>query len=139
MKTIVVYYSYTGNTRAAAKEEAEKQNAALCEIFDKERKPGKFKAYSAGCFSALRMKGWPIRPPEINLDEYDKIIVMSPVWAGHPAPAVNSLLRMLPRGKSVEMVMVSMSGESAAGEKVSAVIRDMGCEPAGYRDIKAGK
>jgi hypothetical protein len=102
-----------------------------------QRRPGTFKAYVAGCFTALRMKGWKIQPISLDFSQYDRVVLYSPVWAGHPAPAINAFLAQLPKGMSVEMNMVSASGESAAREKLEARLRELGCILEKYTDIKA--
>ena len=111
MKTLVVYYSYSGNTKRIAERTAGELKAELFEIKDKKR-PGKISAYVAGCFRAMSQKETPIEPVDIDFSRYDKIIVMAPIWAGHPAPAFNSLVVQLPKGTKVELHMVSGSGES---------------------------
>jgi len=54
VKTIVLFYTYSGNTKAVAEKLADKENADVAEIKDVKR-PGKFKAYTAGCFAALEL------------------------------------------------------------------------------------
>jgi len=135
MKTIVVFYSWSGHTEQLAKACAEKEGAQLYEIKDKQ-KPGTLKAYTIGCFAAMRMKRTPTLPFEAPLGEYDRIIIMAPVWAGHPAPAVNTVFDALSSGKEVMVCMVSGSGKSGCKDKVQALIRGMGCKLIGYEDIK---
>lgn len=134
MKTLVIYYSYTGHTRKLAAELAGKEGADLYEVLDAKR-PGVLKAYTAGCVAALRMKRAAIRPITVELDSYDTIIVMSPIWAGHPAPAINSVLDRLPAGKTVRFRMVSASGGSGCRDKVLTLAREKGCT-AEFEDIK---
>lgn len=136
MKTLILFYTYTGHTGTLARELAENQSADIVEIKDKKR-PGAFKVYTAGCFAALRMKGWPIQPLAAELATYDRIVILSPVWAGHPAPVVNTVLELLPPGKDVEMLMVSTSGGSAAREKVQQKIAAHESRMLKYTDVKS--
>ena len=135
MKTAVIFYSWSGRTEQLAKARAAKEDAQLYEIKDK-NKPRALKVYTAGCFAAMRMKRTPIQPLTVPLDEYDKIIVMAPVWAGHPAPAINTVFDMLPSGKEVEICMVSASGKSSCRDKVEALVHGKGCKLIGYEDIQ---
>lgn len=135
LKTAIIFYSYTGHTKRLAQELAGKENADLIEVKDK-RRPGAIKAYTAGCLAALRGKKAGIGPVAGDLNAYDKIVVMGPVWAGNPAPPVNTIIDMLPSGKEVELHMVSASGGSRAESRLTARLREKGCGPVRYRNIK---
>jgi len=135
MKTIIVYYSYTGNTKCIAEQYAKAKKAELYEIKDQKR-PGTFSAYAAGCFRAMRQKATPIQAVDVDFSSYDKIIVMAPVWAGHPAPPFNSLIALLPKGTAVELNMISASGESGGKDRVIAFVESKGCAVTDYVDIK---
>ena len=136
MKTLLMFYSYTGNTRALAKTLAALESADIAEIKDVIR-PGVFKAYSAGCFAAIRGKAWPIQPLDADLATYDRLILMSPVWASSAPPAVNTLLKRLPEGKSVYVKMVSKSGHSECKKRMGKIIKAKGSTLDGFEDIKA--
>ena len=137
MKPLTIYYSYTGHTKALAEETATKESADLAEIKDR-RRPGKVKAYSLGIIAAIRGKAWPIEPPRIDLGGYERIILLAPVWAGNPAPAVNALLETLPGGRSVSVIMVSGSGKSECRERLEARIKAKGCVLESFEDVKKG-
>lgn len=55
MNTLIIYYSYTGNTRKYANDLAKSENADIYEIKDQKRM-GIFKTYLIGCFKALSKK-----------------------------------------------------------------------------------
>lgn len=135
MKTIVMYYSYTGNAKRIAQQMAEKMGAELYEIKEQKR-PGTVSAYIFGSFQAMRQKTTPITPLSVDLSAYDKIIFVAPIWAGMPAPAFNSCIALLPAGKEVELHIVSGSGNSNK-EKVIALIERKGCAVSNYIDIKS--
>lgn len=136
MKTLIIFYSYTGHTRAEVQKLVSKKTIDIQQIKDV-RKPGKLKAYLLGSFAAMRGKGWVIESLNTKLDQYDHFIVLSPVWAGNPPPAVNSLLQMLPKNKTVSVKMVSGSGKSKCKEKIEAVIKSRDCKMDSFEDIKA--
>ena len=135
MKTALIFYSWSGHTAQLAKARAEKEDAQIFEVKDASR-PGALKAYTAGCFAAMRMKRTPVMPFSAPLGDYERIIIMAPVWAGHPAPAVNSVFDMLPSGKEVEVLLVSGSGSCKAGEKIRAVLEARGCKLMKLENIK---
>lgn len=135
MRTAVVFYSWSGHTKQIAKVRAEKEGAQLYEIKDRQR-PGTLKAFTTGAFAAIRMKRTPTTPFAAPLDDYDRIIIMAPVWGGHPAPAINAVFDALPSDKEITVCMVSGSGKSGCQEKIQALICGKGCELIGYEDIK---
>jgi flavodoxin len=132
--TIVLYYSYTGHTAKLAGTIAENADIDICEIKDRKR-PGALKAYAVGCLKAMQMKPTPTQPLDVDLTAYERIVILAPVWAGHPAPAALNAFDMLPSGKSVEVYMVSASGKSSAKEKIEALIAAKGCEMLKYENI----
>jgi len=136
VKTIVLFYSYSGNTKAVAEKLAAKETVDVAEIKDAKR-PGKFKAYTAGCFAAMKGKAWRIQPLGVDLSAYDRFILLSPVWSNNPAPAFNAALEMLPHGKSVSFKMVSSSGKSSCRERLEAAIKAKGGVLESFEDIKA--
>ena len=136
MSTLIIFYSYTGNTRRISEALATAESADIVEIADVNR-PGKLKAFTAGCFAAMRGRSWPIRPLTSALTDYERLILLSPVWASNPPPAFNALLEQLPDGKSISVKMVSGSGKSKCKERVEAAIKARGCDLESFEDTKA--
>ena len=136
MKTLILFYSYSGHTEKIAKALAEKESAGMAQI-ESVKRPGRFRAYTAGCVAAMRGKAWPIRPLDVNFEEYSRLILLSPVWASSPPPAVHAFLEQLPEGKIIDVKMVSASGKSKCGERLEAVIKSKGGRLESFEDIKA--
>jgi hypothetical protein len=137
MKTAVVYYSWSGHTRLHAQARAKSEGAELYEIKD-EKKPNALKAFTVGAFAAMGMKRTRTQPFTAPLGEFKHIIIMAPVWAGHPAPAINTVFNALPTGKEVTVCMVSGSGRSSSSSraKIEALITERGCTLTEFEDIK---
>ena len=136
MKTLFIFYTYTGNTKQLAQELlAGAVDADITEVKDI-RRPGKLKAYSLGCLAAMRGKAWPIRQLEADLAAYDHLILLAPVWAGNPPPAVNGLFEQLPEGKTVSVKMISASGHSNCKERLEALIKAKGGILKSFKDVK---
>ncbi|MCL2508148.1 MAG: NAD(P)H-dependent oxidoreductase [Oscillospiraceae bacterium] len=136
MKTLVIFYSYSGHTKAIAEKLAAIESADIVEIKDVKR-PGKLKAYAAGCFAAMRGKSWPIRPLDADMAGYDRLILLAPVWAGNPPPVFYAMLERLPQGKTAAVKMVSASGESNCKERLETLITAKGGVMESFEDIKA--
>ena len=81
MKALVVYYSRTGNTRLVAETIAEGLNADIEEIEDKKDRTGAF-GYLRSGYEAIFKKLTEIQPNNKKTEEYDLVIVGSPVWVG---------------------------------------------------------
>lgn len=90
LKTIVVYYSLTGNTKFVAEKIAQQLDADLCKVTDKNFKKGRM-LYIKGGAAAMREKLSDITV-EKSVDDYDLVVVGSPVWAGKIAPAIRTFL-----------------------------------------------
>ena len=135
MKTLIVFYSFSGRTRTIAQELAAKEAFDVTEI-KPVKNPGKLKAYTAGIFASIKGKPWPILPVDAELAGYDRLVLFAPVWAGNPPPAFNAFLEQLPSGKSIAVKMVSASGESACKERLEAAITEKGCTLESFTDIQ---
>ena len=125
MATAILYYSLSGKTKAYAEKTAAETGAALFEICEVKKHNG-FTAFLPGCFQAGGMKHTPIIPPDTDLSSYDEIVVMGPIWAGHTAPAVNSITDLLPEGKTVSLICTSGRGGYDLS-KTAALITAKGC------------
>ena len=109
MSTAILYYSFSGKTKAFAEKTAAETGAELFEICPL-KKYSKFAAYFLGCFGAIKLKSLAIEPLGADLAIFDEIVIMGPIWAGHPAPPVNGAIDLLPAGKSVSLICVSDQG-----------------------------
>ena len=135
MKKIILFYSYTGSSKAFAQKLANETGTDIEEV-QTEKRPGTVSAYVLGSFAALKQKSAPILPIKSDLGGYDQIILIAPIWAGNPAPAFNSILDKLPQGTLVELYLMSGSGESKK-DRITAHVKGKGFEIKGYHDIKA--
>ena len=137
MKTLIVYYSYSGNTKRLAEALSEKEGADIAEIKDVKR-PAKLKVYTAGILASIRGKAWRIEPPEADLTGYERIVLMSPVWASNPTPQINAVLELLPEGRTVAVRMISKSGKSECAERLEAAAKAGNWTLEDVEDVKAG-
>jgi len=136
MKTLILFYSFSGRTRKLASQKASETGADIEEITET-KKMSVLKAYISGAYKAMKRKKTEIQPIKSQLNNYEKIIIMSPVWAGNPAPAFNSIVEHLPSGKKIELVMISAgSGTKKSAEGTKNLIASRGCEVTDYADIK---
>lgn len=92
MKSVIIYYSYTGNTKKAAeilcgylRQKGEVDIIELKPLDESEKFLGQ-----AG--RAFRHKRALLQPVNFNLSGYDLLCFGTPVWAFGPAPAMNTYL-----------------------------------------------
>lgn len=91
MQTLVIYYSRTGNTRFVAEKIAEHLSADICEVIDKKNRKGRL-AFVKGGYESLRKKLTKIEVSR-TIDNYDLIIIGSPVWADGITPAIRTFIK----------------------------------------------
>ena len=89
MRKLVAYYSRTGNTKFVAEKIAEQLDADLC-VVDKKNRKGKL-IFLTGGFAAMRKKLTEIELTN-SVEDYDLVVVGSPVWAGKISPAIRTFL-----------------------------------------------
>ena len=92
MRTAVFYYSRTKKTEIAAKALAEKISGDLIEIEDLKSRKGILGWIRAGR-DARGNKVTQIEPSSFDTSNYDTLCFGSPVWAGKPAPAFNTMIK----------------------------------------------
>ena len=134
MKTLILFYSYTGNSKRFAENLSKKIDADIEEV-KTDKRPGTIAAYVLGSFSAMRQKSVIIKPIQADISQYDHFILIAPIWAGNPAPAFNSMIDNLSAKKSVELYFISGSGNSNK-DKISSYVENKGFKIFAYHDIK---
>lgn len=107
MKTLIVYYSMSGNTDFAARWIAERIGAETLRIEPEKAYPDKgFKKFFWGGKSAVMAETPPLRPYSFDAADFDQVVLGFPVWAGTLAPPLRTFLRD--------------NAESLAGKRVAA-------------------
>ena len=92
MKTCVVYYSMSGNTEMVARQIADLMNADTIKLMPKKEYPNKgLKKYLWGGRSAI-MGDTPELEDYSFSNDYDCIILGSPIWASNIAPPLNTFI-----------------------------------------------
>ncbi len=91
MKTLVTYYSRTDITRKVAEELAHKLNADLEEIKDTQNRSGVLGFLKSG-YQANRKKLTTLKPIEKDPEEYDLVVIGTPVWSGKMSVPVRTYL-----------------------------------------------
>ncbi len=113
MKTVIVYYSQSNNTRAAAELLSEKIGAQLVEL--KEKRRGNVLQAVFRLSSQLSGVPWD------DIVDADKIYLMFPIWAGKSVPAINAFLKDPKtdlRGKDISLITFQASPDLKGSDQV---------------------
>ncbi len=125
MKILIVYYSKTGKTKeiahAMANELADGNEVKLRRIRMKDER-NLLATYLLDTKKAVKRKKPEIEVIDLNHEEYDLILVGTPVWSANPAPAINTYL-----GKSDfrdKKVALFITLRIMGGEKVIKILTE---------------
>ena len=128
MKTAVVYYSMSGNTRYTAESVAEALGADLIPLVPKKAYPDAgFKKFFWGGKSALMGDKPALEPYDFDGRKYDLILLGSPVWAGTFAPPLRSFVeenRAALQDKRIAVFFCCSGGPGKVQEKFRAFLFD---------------
>ena len=124
MKTAVIYYSYEGNSALIAGIIAGAVKADLFEIKTaKNKKREGFAKYAWGGAQVVMNKKPALRPLSVDINNYDLVILGTPVWAASPAPALVSFLdKTKISGKKIALFCCCAGGKGKVFEKLKALL-----------------
>ena len=117
MRSLIVYYSYTGNTKKVAeglqKILAGKGQADIFRIEAEDESDNFF----IQCIRAATKKRAAIKRTPLDVGGYDVICIGTPVWAFAPAPAINSYMDGLKNIKGKDTISFATYGSGVGVEK----------------------
>lgn len=117
MKSIIIYYSYSGNTRKVADVLA----AGLMQKGEVEKieltSPGEPRSFFSQARRAFFRKRAVIRPVNFDLSSYDLVCFGTPVWAFAPVPAMNTYLDECYGLKGKEIVLFTTYGSGTGNQR----------------------
>jgi flavodoxin len=129
MKTLIVYYSYEGNSALVAEELKKAAGAisSVCDILElktaEDTKRTGLAKYFWGGKQVLSHTKPQLKPYTVTIEEYDLIILGAPVWAGTPAPALQSFIDETKiSGKKLGLFCCHAGGKGKALDKLKALL-----------------
>jgi flavodoxin len=138
MKTVIIYYTFGGSTMKEAKRLGEELNAPLIQVKEVSDR-SLIASFIPGGMLARSRKSVPIYPSNMDLNDYDRIIIGCPVWAGYPAPAFNAIVEQLPSEKEVELFLCSGGGDTSVSEQeTKELLEKKGLKVISYRNVRTG-
>ncbi|MCK5560420.1 MAG: hypothetical protein KAJ51_07485 [Thermoplasmata archaeon] len=91
MKSIVVYFTRTGNTKVVANTISEKLGCDIEEIVDNKKRTG-FIGTTGAYFTPINKKT-TIKNIKAHLSDYDMVLLGSPIWWYTMAPAASEFIK----------------------------------------------
>ena len=117
MKRLVVFYSLSGNTKEAAEEIAGGLGADILQIETVKPMPKGFLTQMLVGGGQVMMNHIPeLKPIDKDRNEYDEIILGSPIWNSKGVPAINAFLQDKDAAQKVtSLFFLSGGGEVEKG------------------------
>lgn len=118
MKTAVVYYTMSGNARFMAEEISRRTDADLIEIAPvKPYKSKGFMKYVHGGGDVVMKRNPKLKAYTFNAEEYDSVIMVSPVWASSVVPPLRTFADENKAGLQGKKISMAMCQLGNGGEK----------------------
>lgn len=138
MKTLIVYYSRTGNTQAACQALQKELGCDILEIRDLKNREGGWGFFTAALGSMFNTHT-KIDPDHTDLASYDAVIISSPVWAGRPAAAIRTFIAQHTfDGKKVIMFTTTNVFENKGSQsRTENMVAQSGGRVSGYFQVAA--
>jgi flavodoxin len=121
MKTLVVFYSRSGNTKKIAQILAKKLNADLDEIIDHTNRSG-LKGWLLGGRDAMKKSLTEISVQK-NPQNYDLVVIGTPIWVGASTHAFRTYLTQFK--KDLKTAAIFTTSGSDGPEKTVAVFENI--------------
>jgi flavodoxin len=112
MTVAIIYHSVSGHTREVAEYLADTCDGMLIEIVGLTHY-NPITRYIIGSKRAMNGEKDDIDPAMIDVSDFDRIVVGTPVWARHPTPAINAAVDALRGCEEKEAVIYATCGAVA--------------------------
>jgi flavodoxin len=122
MKSLVVFYSRTGNTRRVAKLLTSELKAKLEEIDDIKRRDG-LVGYLRTNWDAALKRAAQIMPPKSDPRAFDLVVVGTPIWNWAMSAPIRSFLA--DRGRAIRAVAFFCTMGNAGEAQVFAEMQEL--------------
>ena len=137
-KTLILYYSKTGNTQASCEALQKALGANIQEIKDLNRRDTKLGAIG-GMLKTLLGMHTAIEPKKVDLSPYTTVIISAPIWAAKFGLALRTFVETNRfDGKNIIIFITADSFiEEKYQEKHRRLVKDSGGTVAGYFQVQA--
>jgi menaquinone-dependent protoporphyrinogen IX oxidase len=129
MKTIIYYYTLTGNCKDIAEKIAMKLNCEAEKIIDTKKRISKGFLRFLNGGSAVKKEVAQIEEVNNIPGKFDRIIIVTPFWASSPTPAIRGFLQKYEedlKGKKLGLALTNLGTDP---EEVLMKYRELCPEP----------
>jgi flavodoxin len=139
-KTLILYYSRTGNTKLCCEALQKELGADMIEIKDLKNRSGGW-GFFTGAVGSMFDVHTDIDPVKPDLSPYINIIIASPIWTGTLSTAIRTLIdKNQFGGKKVLLFTTTNAAEKEKYiEKSKARVAKNGAQVAGYYQVVVKK
>jgi flavodoxin len=139
-KTLILYYSRTGNTKLCCEALQKELGADMIEIKDLKNRSGGW-GFFTGAVGSMFDVHTDIDPVKPDLSLYKNIIIASPIWTGTLSTAIRTLIdKNQFGGKKVLLFTTTNAAEKEKYiEKGKARVAQRGAQVAGYCQVVVKK
>jgi flavodoxin len=139
-KTLILYYSRTGNTKLCCEALQKELGADMIEIKDLKNRSGGW-GFFTGAVGSMFDVHTDIDPVKPDLSLYKNIIIASPIWTGTLSTAIRTLIdKNQFGGKKVLLFTTTNAAEKEKYiEKGKARVAQQGAQVAGYCQVVVKK
>lgn len=133
MRTAIVYYSMSGNTKYVADKIADVIKTSgevdIIRIEPKKAYPDKgAKKFFWGGKSAVMGETPALQPYEFNIEKYDRIIFGTPVWASNFVPPIRTFINDNPDVKDKKIAVFTCFSGGGADKAIDKMKKYIGIE-----------
>ncbi len=131
MKSLIVYYSHTGNNEKLAYELKERTAGDIHKICEKKER----KTISI-LFDFLLKRSTKLKEYDVPIKEYDSIIMVAPVWAGRIATPMRAFIEREKTNIGSYSFISLCNGEAGQKDKLISELGSLiGFEPQGVTEL----
>lgn len=133
IKIVIIFYSRDGHTRLVAESLAKMLSCDIFEITEPKSRKGLFGFLRSG-MEAIKKKSPPINPLNIDINQYDIVLMGTPIWAGTNCSPLNTFIEQY--GKSIKkFALFSLRGGSATPIYASDISKVLQKQPIASMDL----
>ena len=137
-KTLIVYYSLTGNTKTGCEVLQKELQVDILEIRDLVNRSGGW-GFARSAFGSLLGLHTKIDPEQPDMSAYQNIIIASPIWTGKLSMAIRTFIdkNRFDNKKVILYTTTNAEEKEKYKEKNRNLLREKGGEVVGYFQILA--
>lgn len=130
MKTVIVYYSYSGNNELLAKELQNRLNCDIVKINEVKKRNG-----LTILIDIFFNRNPKVVRPKVLFSQYDRVILLAPIWAGRIANPMRSFIK-LEKENLKEYSFITLCGEGGNKNILAELTRYAGKPPVSVLELK---